>query len=50
VLAHEGVYANGALVGRVTSGGYSYHFGHDIAMALVGPEYAKKQTGWWPHG
>lgn len=38
VIAGEGVYQNGALVGRVTSGGYSYHFGHDIAFALLPPE------------
>ncbi len=37
VIADEGVYQNGKLVGRVTSGGYSYHFSHDIAMALVDP-------------
>lgn len=42
VIAHEGVYSNGGLVGHVTSGGYSYHFGHDIAMALVKPEHAKR--------
>lgn len=35
VLAHEAVYHDGTCVGRVTSGGYSYHFGHDIALALV---------------
>lgn len=40
VTAHESVYADGALVGRVTSGGYSYHLGHDIAMALVEPRHA----------
>lgn len=44
VIAYEGVYAGGALVGRVTSGGFSYHFGHDIAMALVGPENAAPGT------
>jgi dimethylglycine dehydrogenase len=38
VIAHESVYADGELVGRVTSGGYSYHFGHDIAMALIRPD------------
>jgi dimethylglycine dehydrogenase len=32
------------LVGRVTSGGFSYHFGHDIAMALVRPESAAPGT------
>ncbi len=40
VCAHESVYAGDALIGRVTSGGYSYHFRHDIAMALVAPDYA----------
>ena len=42
VVADEGVYMNGTLVGRVTSGGYSYFFNHDIAMALVEPEHAKE--------
>jgi dimethylglycine dehydrogenase len=44
VLAHESVYADGDLVGRVTSGGYSYHFGHDIGMALVRPDKATPGT------
>lgn len=44
VLALESVYAGDRLVGRVTSGGYSYHFGHDIAMALVEPALAKPGT------
>ncbi|MDX8496259.1 FAD-dependent oxidoreductase [Mesorhizobium sp. VK22B] len=44
VIAHESVYAAGQLVGRVTSGGFSYHFGHDIAMALVLPEKAVPGT------
>jgi dimethylglycine dehydrogenase len=35
VLAHEGVYREAELVGRVTSGGYSYTFRHDIALALL---------------
>ncbi len=35
VIAGESVYRDGKLVGRVTSGGYSYHFGHDIALALL---------------
>jgi dimethylglycine dehydrogenase len=41
VIAHESVYADGELIGRVTSGGFSYHFGHDIAMALVHPDKAQ---------
>lgn len=44
VLAHESVYSGGELVGRVTSGGFSYHFGHDIAMALVRPDKAAPGT------
>jgi dimethylglycine dehydrogenase len=44
VIADEGVYENGAIVGRVTSGGYSYHLGHDIAMALVRTESAAPGT------
>jgi dimethylglycine dehydrogenase len=34
-LTSEGVYHNGKLVGRVTSGSYSYTFNHDIALALL---------------
>lgn len=44
VIAHEGVYDGGTLVGRVTSGGFSYHFGHDIAMALIRPDRAAPGT------
>jgi dimethylglycine dehydrogenase len=40
VIAYEGVYDGSVLVGRVTSGGFSYHFGHDIAMALIRPDRA----------
>ncbi len=40
VVADEGVYADGTLIGRVTSGGFSYFFDHDIAMVLVAPEFA----------
>lgn len=35
VIAYEAVYKDGEIVGRVTSGGFSYHCQHDIAMALV---------------
>jgi len=35
VLAHEGVYRHSRLVGRITSGGYSYQLGHDLAFALL---------------
>lgn len=35
VMFDEGVYADDKLIGRVTSGGFSYYCNHDIAMALV---------------
>ena len=35
VIADEAVYLDGQIVGRVTSGGFSYYLQHDIAMALV---------------
>ncbi len=41
VAMNEGVYQDGKLVGRVTSGSYSYHFGHDIALALLPTALAK---------
>ncbi|WP_415183938.1 glycine cleavage T C-terminal barrel domain-containing protein, partial [Phaeovulum sp.] len=44
VIADEGVYHNGKLAGRVTSGGFSYHFGHDIALALVATDLAQAGT------
>ncbi len=34
-LTCEGVYRGGKLVGRVTSGSYSYTFKHDIVLALL---------------
>lgn len=44
VTALESIYSGDVYVGRVTSGGYSYHFGHDIAMALVNPQHAALGT------
>jgi dimethylglycine dehydrogenase len=44
VIANEGVYERGQLVGRITSGGYSYHFGHDLAFALLPAEYWASQS------
>lgn len=44
VIAYEGVYDGDVLIGRVTSGGFSYHFGHDIAMALIRPDRAAPGT------
>ena len=44
VLAFESVYADGRLIGRVTSGGFSYYCNHDIAMALVPREFSAAGT------
>ena len=41
---NEGVYSAGQLVGRVSSGGNSYHFGHGISMAYLDIEYAATGT------
>lgn len=41
VLGGESLFHEGRLVGRLTSGGYSYTFGHDIGIALVPVELAK---------
>jgi len=41
VIAYEGVYLNDRLVGRITSGSWSFHLGHDIALALLPVELAK---------
>jgi len=34
-LAHESVYHDGKLVGRVTSGGFAHTLKHDVALALL---------------
>jgi dimethylglycine dehydrogenase len=34
-LAHEGVYQDGKLAGRITSGGFAYTLRHDVAFALL---------------
>lgn len=44
VMFDEGVYKEGKLVGRVTSGGFSYYCNHDIAMALVPQELTTEGT------
>jgi dimethylglycine dehydrogenase len=44
VIADEGVYNDDVLIGRVTSGGFSYYCNHDIAMALVPQELAAEGT------
>jgi dimethylglycine dehydrogenase len=38
---NEGVYSEGKLVGRVSSGGYSYHLDYAISMAYLAIDYAK---------
>ncbi len=44
VLGHEGVYRHGKLAGRITSGGFSHHFGHGIALALLPPHLCEPGT------
>jgi len=44
VMFDEGVFVDGKLVGRVTSGGFSYNMNHDIAMALVPQELTAPGT------
>ncbi len=41
---NEGVYKNDKLVGRITSGAHSHHFGHCISMAYLDMEYAAPGT------
>ncbi len=36
----ESIWADGAVIGRATGGGYSVHFGQQIAMAFVRPDHA----------
>jgi dimethylglycine dehydrogenase len=43
-LIHEGVYHDGKLVGRITSGSYAYTVGHDIAFALLPVELGTPGT------
>lgn len=44
VIAFESVWKDGEIVGRVTSGGFSYYMNHDIAMALVPQALAAEGT------
>ncbi|MCP5086127.1 MAG: FAD-dependent oxidoreductase [Rhodobacteraceae bacterium] len=44
VIADESVFKDGKLIGRVTSGGFSYYCNHDIAMALVPQEFTAYGT------
>lgn len=43
-LIHEGVYHEGKLVGRITSGSYAYTVGHDVAFALLPVELGAPGT------
>jgi len=43
-IINEAVYCKGTLVGRITSGAYSYTFGHDIALALIEAEFTSIGT------
>ena len=40
----EALYAGDTKVGRLTSGGYSVHFGRSIGMGYVSPEHATVGT------
>lgn len=41
---HEGVYHDGKLAGRITSGGYAYTLGYDVAFALLPVELGNPGT------
>ena len=41
---NEGVYCDGKLAGRVSSGGHSYHFDHGLSMAYLRIEHAEPGT------
>lgn len=43
-LGHEGVYHEGKLAGRITSGGFSPSFNHGIALALLPPPLCEPGT------
>lgn len=43
-LEHEVVYHEGKMVGRITSGGFAYTFGHDIGIALLPVEIGEPGT------
>ncbi|MBC6442396.1 MAG: GcvT family protein [Rhodobacteraceae bacterium] len=44
VIAFESVWKDRKIVGRITSGGFSYYMNHDVAMALVPQELAADGT------
>lgn len=41
IIMHEGVYRDGRMVGRVTSGGWSHHLGRGLALALVTADHCR---------
>jgi dimethylglycine dehydrogenase len=41
---HEALFDGGVKIGRLTSGGYSVHFGKSIGMGYVTPELASVGT------
>ncbi|MEM9967880.1 MAG: FAD-dependent oxidoreductase [Pseudomonadota bacterium] len=44
VIAFESVWKDDEIVGRVTSGGFSYYMNHDIAMVLLPKRLAEEGT------
>jgi dimethylglycine dehydrogenase len=44
LVRNEGVYRDGRLVGRISSGTYSYHFGHNLGLAYLAAEHAAPGT------
>jgi dimethylglycine dehydrogenase len=44
LFRHEGVYREGRLVGRVSSGTHSYHFGHNLGLAYLPADLAVPGT------
>lgn len=43
-IRHEAVYHDGRLAGRVTSGGWSWHLGRDLAFALLPADLTRPGT------
>src|SRR5207249_9405790 len=44
LVRNEGVYRDGRLVGRISSGTHSYHFGHNLGLAYLAAEHAGPGT------
>lgn len=43
-LGDEAIYRDGEMVGRVTSAGWSWHFGKGLALGLIATEYTSPGT------